>query len=379
MAELEKQLAEALRKELRRKRITSLPHKADLMRELGLSSIAEAEAWMLDTAKGFEDAAKDFLAAFDAQQAAPRCDCGKKLASECDKWEPGCDLGQSAEHARPGRFDGSKIAQATKTQQADDWQHLKQYGYAPGDYMSHCHACGDTPVMDKRATTCRPCAEAMHAQQAAPSEQPAQDGRAAFESDKGETNGRNDGLRSALHGRVSLGDRAYGALVDGLFASDDVMSLNAELGLTMDQLVRLVQATHAALASQPAARVALTDQERGELERLRALVNTPELHDFSRAVVLEAAHQRERWGSEHDAGKAPQDWFWLLGYLGGKALAAHASGNTDKALHHTISSAAALANWHAAISGTHTAMRPGIDPVARGITAPAAGQGGEHG
>lgn len=76
---------------------------------------------------------------------------------------------------------------------------------------------------------------------------------AAFESDKGETNGRNDGLRSALHGRVSLGDRAYGALVDGLFASDDVMSLNAELGLTMDQLVRLVQATHAALASQPAA------------------------------------------------------------------------------------------------------------------------------
>lgn len=92
-------------------------------------------------------------------------------------------------------------------------------------------------------------------------EQPAQDGRAAFESDKGETNGRNDGLRSALHGRVYLGDRAYGALVDSLFASDDVMSLNAELGLTMDQLVRLVQATHAALASQPAARVALTDEQ----------------------------------------------------------------------------------------------------------------------
>jgi hypothetical protein len=44
-----------------------------------------------------------------------------------------------------------------------DWQHLKRYGYAPGNYMSKCHSCGDVPVMDKRATTCRPCAEAMHA------------------------------------------------------------------------------------------------------------------------------------------------------------------------------------------------------------------------
>ncbi len=118
----------------------------------------------------------------------------------------------------------------------------------------------------------------------------------------------------------------------------------------------------------PAQSEKLSDEERAELNRLRALVNTPELHDFARAVVLEAAHQRERWGSEHDAGKEPQDWFWLLGYLGGKALAAHAAGNTEKALHHTISSAAALANWHAAISGSHTAMRPGIDPEARGIT-----------
>lgn len=113
----------------------------------------------------------------------------------------------------------------------------------------------------------------------------------------------------------------------------------------------------------------LADPERAELERLRGLVNTPQLHDFSAAVVLEAAHQRERWGSNHDAGKAPEDWFWLLGYLGGKALAAAKAGDRDKALHHTISSAAALANWHAALLGEHTAMRPGIDPVARGIQA----------
>lgn len=98
-----------------------------------------------------------------------------------------------------------------------------------------------------------------------------------------------------------------------------------------------------------------------EISRLDALINTPHLADFSNSVVLEAAHQRERWKAEHDQGKEPEDWFWLLGYLGGKALAAAKSWNTEKALHHTISSAAALANWHAAISNNCTLMRPGID------------------
>jgi len=111
----------------------------------------------------------------------------------------------------------------------------------------------------------------------------------------------------------------------------------------------------------------MNDNERAELERLRALVNTPELHDFARGVVLEAAHQRERWGAEHDAGKESGDWLWLLGYLANKALAAHIAGNTEKALHHTISSAAVLANWNAAIAGTSNSMRPGIDPAAKGI------------
>lgn len=46
---------------------------------------------------------------------------------------------------------------------ADDWQHLRQYGYAPGNYMSRCRTCGDTPVMNKLAITCRPCAEERHA------------------------------------------------------------------------------------------------------------------------------------------------------------------------------------------------------------------------
>jgi hypothetical protein len=99
-----------------------------------------------------------------------------------------------------------------------------------------------------------------------------------------------------------------------------------------------------------------------ERERLHALLNTPELADFAKAVVREAAHQRERWGAKHDAGKTPWDWFWLIGYLAQKAGDAAIRGDNAKALHHTISTAAALANWHARILGAHTAMRPGIAP-----------------
>lgn len=44
----------------------------------------------------------------------------------------------------------------------EDWQHLKQYGYAPGDYMNRCHRCGAVYIMDKRAITCLACAQSMH-------------------------------------------------------------------------------------------------------------------------------------------------------------------------------------------------------------------------
>jgi hypothetical protein len=99
-----------------------------------------------------------------------------------------------------------------------------------------------------------------------------------------------------------------------------------------------------------------------ENARLREALNTPEVNSFTDGVILEAQHQRERWGADHDAGKGPLDWFWLIGYLAQKAADAHMSGNQDKALHHCISTAAALANWHAAISGTNQNMRSGIGP-----------------
>lgn len=110
-----------------------------------------------------------------------------------------------------------------------------------------------------------------------------------------------------------------------------------------------------------AALVCQIDKLETENARLSNLLNTPQLHDFAQAVTLEAAHQRERWATSRDAGKTPEDWFWLLGYLGGNALRAAKAGDTPKALHHTISTAAALGNWHAALSGSDTTMRPGID------------------
>lgn len=100
-----------------------------------------------------------------------------------------------------------------------------------------------------------------------------------------------------------------------------------------------------------------------------ATLNTPEIHDFIVAVEREAKHQRLRWGSDHDAGKADADWFWLIGYLAGKAL-----HKPEKQLHHIITTAAACLNWHAAKLGTHTGMRPGIEPPAEEAQASRAGK-----
>ena len=58
---------------------------------------------------------------------------------------------------------------------ANGWEHLKVYGYAPGDYMTRCHVCGAiTNGVDKRAVTCRPCAEATHAKSKATPVAPAE-------------------------------------------------------------------------------------------------------------------------------------------------------------------------------------------------------------
>lgn len=88
------------------------------------------------------------------------------------------------------------------------------------------------------------------------------------------------------------------------------------------------------------------------------LLNTPEVIHFVRAVQLEAGRQRARWAIEHDAGKTDADWFWLIGFLAGKALH-NPDGDAEKQLHRIVTVAAAAANWHAAKLGL-TNMRPGI-------------------
>ena len=119
-----------------------------------------------------------------------------------------------------------------------------------------------------------------------------------------------------------------------------------------------------------------------ERDRLLAIINTPELIDFPKAVMLEAQHQEHRWGTSDRQGKEPQDWFWLVGHLCGRSLEHHKEAerlersvvdsnlgrdvitasvrhHREKAVHHCITAAAALAHWHASIVGKHTAMRAG--------------------
>lgn len=103
------------------------------------------------------------------------------------------------------------------------------------------------------------------------------------------------------------------------------------------------------------------DELAAEVERLRAVLDTPQTGDFLDAVKAEKAHQSRRWGSAHDRSKSAENWFWLVGYLAGKALRAHVGGDREKALHHCVSSAAALANWFDAIKTDESGAGIGQD------------------
>ncbi len=85
------------------------------------------------------------------------------------------------------------------------------------------------------------------------------------------------------------------------------------------------------------------------VEAYKKSLDVPELEDFARGAVIEAQHQRQRWGNEHDTSKEPEEWFWLVGYLAGKGLRAQRDGDMEKFKHHLITGAAVLANWHARV------------------------------
>ena len=139
---------------------------------------------------------------------------------------------------------------------------------------------------------------------------------------------------------------------------DMVQAGEAELARVWTK-VEAIRAKQAAKPKHSPLPAAVEEQSMRELIR-QDLINTPETADFMAGLAIEATHQRERWGTSHDSGKTAWDWFWLIGYLAQKAATAAALGDQEKACHHTISTAAALANWHCALTGTSHDMRPGI-------------------
>lgn len=121
------------------------------------------------------------------------------------------------------------------------------------------------------------------------------------------------------------------------------------------ECVRKVRLYDLAKAIADAAPPTVSPDDARDAARYREL-STPEIHDFIVAVEREALHQRDRWGSDHDAGKTDADWFWLIGYVAGKAL-----HKPEKRLHHIITTAAVCLNWHAHAIEMFTKMRPGIE------------------
>ena len=67
------------------------------------------------------------------------------------------------DEAERRRMRGDIVRIITVDDWRSDWEHLMRFGYAPGAYMSRCTCCGRVKMdLDKRAHTCRPCAELKH-------------------------------------------------------------------------------------------------------------------------------------------------------------------------------------------------------------------------
>jgi hypothetical protein len=91
-------------------------------------------------------------------------------------------------------------------------------------------------------------------------------------------------------------------------------------------------------------------REKARADALNALINKPIIYDFLEGVRLEAAHQKERWGYDHDYEKGPGDWSALVSYLHGKAMKALYDGDREKHLHHLVTMSAVIFHWHQSTS-----------------------------
>lgn len=110
-------------------------------------------------------------------------------------------------------------------------------------------------------------------------------------------------------------------------------------------------------------------QLRAEVARLNTIIKHPEHDDFIRGVSIEAEYQRCLHGVDASEGRFDwHQWYWVVGYLLGKALAACKSGEGDgeKARHHLVTSAALINNWHNVLTGKAAASvhSNGAKPVA---------------
>lgn len=128
---------------------------------------------------------------------------------------------------------------------------------------------------------------------------------------------------------------------------------------------RAVCGEHVCAEADVRAHAAALEQSRDDLAGARArilelegLLNSPETEAFTRAVLLEAAHQRQRW-APFDRHKRPWDWAGTVMILAGKALHgrsidmfADEAEPRAKRRHRIVSAAAAAANWFLAEGGT---------------------------
>jgi hypothetical protein len=106
-----------------------------------------------------------------------------------------------------------------------------------------------------------------------------------------------------------------------------------------------------------------------EITRLQKLcdalitrISNPEINNFMEGVAIEAAHQVERWGEEHDADKTFEQWTALLVRLLGKFVDANWNRDRDKALHHLITIAAVCSNAHRQMVKLKLAVEEGSKP-----------------
>ncbi|MFM0432372.1 hypothetical protein PQQ75_25400 [Paraburkholderia aspalathi] len=99
---------------------------------------------------------------------------------------------------------------------------------------------------------------------------------------------------------------------------------------------------------------AYAKQLESRVAELNAIINSPESDEFLKGVSIEAEYQRQLHGVDVTEGRFDwHQWFWVTGYLLGKALAACKSGegNGEKAKHHLVTTAALIHNWHNTLTG----------------------------